>query len=139
MKTILLVEDSRLVRTVIEQNLTRAGYRVITAADGENGLRFARQHHPDLILLDILLPKVTGLDVLRLLKSDTSTSSMPIIVLTALSKGNAAKFKKQGAVEFFEKSDQTLQSGSSALIELIDRVIGKTSQLALNDVRLGGE
>jgi two-component system, OmpR family, alkaline phosphatase synthesis response regulator PhoP len=123
MKTILLVEDSRMVRTILEKDLTRAGYRVITAADGEHGLQSAQQCRPDLVLLDMLLPKITGLDVLRTLKSDDATSALPIIALTGLSKGNADKLKKQGAAAFFEKSDQTLQGGSGELIELIERVI----------------
>ena len=73
MTTILLIDDSRLVRALIENELTRSGYRVITAADGESGLRTAQLQHPDLILLDMLLPKLSGLDVLRALKADKRT------------------------------------------------------------------
>jgi len=69
MKTVLIVEDSRMVRTMTARDLTKAGYRVITAADGEQGLQSARQNTPELILLDMLLPKVAGLEVLRALKS----------------------------------------------------------------------
>jgi CheY-like chemotaxis protein len=96
MKTIVLIEDSRLVRTIIEKDLTRAGYRVIPAADGEDGLRLAQHHHPDLVLLDMLLPKVAGLDVLRMLKADNGTQNIPVIVLTGLSKGNAERLRGNG-------------------------------------------
>ncbi len=123
MRTILLIEDGRLVRTILEKNLNRSGYRVFTAADGEHGLRTAQQHHPDLILLDMLLPKLTGLDVLRALKSDDSTRDIPVIVLTGLSKSNAERLKESGASAFFEKSDHNLQGGSANLIWTIEQVI----------------
>lgn len=123
MKTILLIEDSRLVRTLLEKDLTRAGYRVISAVDGESGLRSAQHHHPDLILLDMLLPKIAGLDVLRDLKADHSTENIPVIVLTGLSKENAFRLKKSGARAFFEKSDANLQSGSGNLIRSIEEVL----------------
>jgi CheY-like chemotaxis protein len=122
MKTIVLIEDSRLVRTIIEKDLTRAGYRVIPAADGEDGLRLAQHHHPDLVLLDMLLPKVAGLDVLRTLKADNGTQNIPVIVLTGLSKGNAERLRGNGATAFFEKSDDSLQRGSGNLIRLIEQV-----------------
>ncbi|HJT69138.1 MAG TPA: response regulator [Terriglobales bacterium] len=128
MKTILLVEDSRMVRTLLEKDLTRAGYRVISAGDGELGLQCARQNHPDLILLDMLLPKLTGLDVLRELKINGTTRSVPVIALTGLSKGNAERLKQEGATAFFEKSDRTLQGGSGDLIALIKQVIVNNAQ-----------
>lgn len=125
MKTIVLIEDSRLVRTLIEKDLTRSGYQVISAADGEEGLRTAREQHPDLILLDMLLPKLTGLEVLHALKSDQHTKDMPVIVLTGLSKENAGRLLGSGADAFFEKSDQNLKGGSGNLIRIIEEVIEK--------------
>jgi two-component system, OmpR family, alkaline phosphatase synthesis response regulator PhoP len=124
MKTVLIIEDSRMMKTVAERDLTRAGYRVITAADGEQGLQCAQQKAPDLILLDILLPKITGLDVLRALKSEPQTKAIPVIVLTGLSKGNAEKLIAEGAAAFYEKSDQSLKT-SSELIELIRSTLAK--------------
>lgn len=126
MKTILLIEDSRLVRTLLEKDLTRAGYRVISDADGESGLRSAQQHLPDLILLDMLLPKIAGLDVLRALKANGNTEHIPVIVLTGLSKENAFRLKKSGARAFFEKSDANLQSGSGNLIRSIENVLASS-------------
>jgi len=128
MATILIVEDSRMVRTVTERDLTRAGYHVITAPDGEHGLRSARERVPDLIVLDMLLPKVTGLDALRTLKADNLTKHIPVIVLTSLSRGNADKLMGEGAAAFIEKSSQTLQDGSTGLIELIGSVLAKAKQ-----------
>ena len=65
---ILLVDDSKVQRWTIQKNLQRAGFTVSAAADGEEGLRLALQESPDLIVLDMLLPKMGGLEVLRLLK-----------------------------------------------------------------------
>ncbi len=64
---ILVIEDSKFQRVATERRLVQAGYVVFHAADGEDGLRSARENHPDLILLDMMLPKLSGLDVLRAL------------------------------------------------------------------------
>jgi len=115
------------VRTLIERDLIRSGYRVITAADGENGLRLVKEHRPDVVLLDMLLPKIGGLEVLRSLKADQSTKKIPVVVLTGLSKGNAERLRGSGATAFFEKSDETLQSGSNNLIRLIEEVLAASA------------
>jgi DNA-binding response OmpR family regulator len=78
---ILLVEDEETLRFTIAHNLKGEGYRVITAARGDDGLRIAREEQPDLILLDIMLPGLDGIQVCRLLRRDTD---VPIIMLTAL-------------------------------------------------------
>lgn len=78
---VLLVEDDEALRFTVAHNLKREGYTVLTAARGDDALRAAREHHPDLILLDIMLPGVDGLQVCRLLRRD---SKVPIILLTAL-------------------------------------------------------
>ncbi|HTT24664.1 MAG TPA: response regulator [Candidatus Sulfotelmatobacter sp.] len=123
MKTILVVEDSRMIRTTIEKDLTRAGYSVTTAMDGEDGLRSARECRPDLILLDMLLPKMTGLDLLAAIRADKFFNDVPVVVLTGLSKGNADRLKRSGAAAFFEKSDKSFQEGSRELIRLIENVM----------------
>ena len=78
---VLLVEDDEALRFTVAHNLKREGYTVLTAARGDDALRAAREHHPDLIVLDIMLPGVDGLQVCRLLRRD---SKVPIILLTAL-------------------------------------------------------
>lgn len=123
----MIVDDSRMMRTVMERDLTRAGFRVVTAADGEVGLRFARQNTPDLILLDMLLPKVPGLEVLRSLKSDGQTKGIPVVVLTSLASSNAEKLVAEGAAAFYEKSDESLKS-ISKLIELIKSTLTKPAE-----------
>jgi CheY-like chemotaxis protein len=75
---ILLVEDSKFLRISTERVLETAGYGVISAADGEEAIRLAREQCPALILLDVMLPKITGLEVLKTLKSDPITSAIRI-------------------------------------------------------------
>ena len=83
MLKILLVEDNEMNRDMLSRRLERKGYSVITAEDGEKGLLLARSQAPDLILLDISLPVMSGWEVTRLLKADQATRHIPIIALTA--------------------------------------------------------
>ncbi len=80
---IVVVEDEADIREIIEHNLSREGYQVHTSSDGENGLQLVKRESPDLVLLDLMLPGLDGLDVCRELKSDPSTRSIPIIMVTA--------------------------------------------------------
>jgi CheY-like chemotaxis protein len=83
MRTILLVEDHELSRDALSRRLLRRGYRVMLAEDGLEGISMARSERPDLILMDLGLPKIDGWAATRLLKSDTATRHIPIIVLSA--------------------------------------------------------
>lgn len=83
MPKILVVDDEPDALEVLEFNLKNAGYEVTTADDGETALKKARQQLPDLILLDLMLPEIDGLEVCKLLRRDTATSGIPIIMLTA--------------------------------------------------------
>src|ERR1700704_325259 len=83
MPKILLVEDNEMNRDMLSRRLQRKGYSVVTAEDGEKGLLLARSEAPDLILMDISLPAMSGWEVTRLLKADQATRHIPIIALTA--------------------------------------------------------
>jgi len=83
MPKILLVEDNEMNRDMLSRRLQRRGYCVVTAEDGEKGLLLARSEAPDLILMDISLPVMSGWEVTRLLKANESTRHIPIIALTA--------------------------------------------------------
>ncbi len=83
--TILVVEDDAAIRRILEYQLQKAGYEVIAAEDGETGLFMARKHHPDLILLDVMLPRLDGHEVCRQIRQDYKISQTPIIMLTARS------------------------------------------------------
>lgn len=80
---ILVVGDEPDALELIEFNLKGAGFEVVTAVDGESALRLARSHAPDLVLLDLMLPEVDGLEVCKILRRDSSTSNLPIIMVTA--------------------------------------------------------
>jgi CheY-like chemotaxis protein len=123
MPTILLVDDSRLVRTANHRALNRAGYDVIDAEDGQRGIELAQERLPDLILLDMMLPKVSGPQVLRTLKNDPRTNSIPVIVLSALSQKNKEKLEQDGAAGYVEKSDDLLRNDSAILVRAIREVL----------------
>jgi CheY-like chemotaxis protein len=122
---VLLVEDSKFLRMATVRALTTAGYEVISANDGEQAWKLAREHVPDLILLDVMLPKLSGPEVLKLLKNDPATSAIPVMMLTGLSQKNAKQFEKDGASSFFEKSDAMLGKGPDSLFAAVDRVLKK--------------
>jgi two-component system cell cycle response regulator DivK len=82
-KTVLLVEDNEDNRTVYRTILEHFGYQVIEARNGEDGIRMAREDHPDLILMDISIPLIDGWEATKILKADPATSTIPIIALTA--------------------------------------------------------
>ncbi len=82
---ILVVEDDAAIRRILEYQLQKAGYQVLTAEDGESGLHMAREHSPDLVLLDVMLPRLDGHEVCRRIRQDYKISQTPIIMLTARS------------------------------------------------------
>jgi CheY-like chemotaxis protein len=120
-KTILLVDDSRFFRTATERVLVKAGYAVISAADGEEALLVAAAKIPSLILLDMLLPKLDGPSVLHRLKADPNTEKIPVLVLTSLSQRNEDKLMKDGAAGFLEKDHLT--KDPQPLLQAIARMI----------------
>ena len=120
---VLLVEDSKFLKVATERALSSAGYEVISAGDGELALGLAREHLPALILLDIMLPKMSGPDVLRALKKDPVTTAIPVMMLTSLSQKNAKQLEKDGADSFFEKSDSMLGKGPDSLFAAVERLL----------------
>jgi DNA-binding response OmpR family regulator len=82
-RKILIIEDETDVADLLTLNLRKAGYKVSEAADGASGLQKAREDRPAFIILDLMLPKMSGLEVCRILKSDTATAQIPILMLTA--------------------------------------------------------
>jgi two-component system phosphate regulon response regulator PhoB len=82
-RKILIIEDEMDVADLLTLNLRKAGYKVSTAADGASGLQKARDDRPAFIILDLMLPKMSGLEICRILKSDTATAQIPILMLTA--------------------------------------------------------
>jgi CheY-like chemotaxis protein len=83
MTKVLLVEDNEMNRDMLLRRLQRKGYEVITALDGEEAIQFAKQHQPDLVLMDMSLPVLDGWEATRRLKADPATRNIPVIALTA--------------------------------------------------------
>jgi DNA-binding response OmpR family regulator len=107
---ILLVEDDRFLRRAAEASLKRNGFTVLTAADGEQALRMVTGEPFDLILLDLILPKLPGFEVLRSLKSSTETASIPVIVLSNLGQDDDVKHAMElGAQAYFVKANLSLE------------------------------
>jgi|HubBroStandDraft_3_1064219.scaffolds.fasta_scaffold169358_2 CheY-like chemotaxis protein len=116
---VLLIEDSKFLRMATQHALARAGYQVITAGNGEDALRMAREEQPDVILLDMLLPKIPGLDVLKALKSDPATAEIVVVVLTGMSEKNAERLRKDGAFAFLSKEELALNQGAKPLLKAL--------------------
>jgi CheY-like chemotaxis protein len=122
---ILIVDDSRFFRLANERALVKVGHRVISAGDGEEGLRLAREHKPDLVVLDMMLPKLSGPSVLRALRKDPDTASIPVMVLSSLPKTNEEKLAREGATSYFEKSELMLDKGSDIFVEQVRKMFSK--------------
>jgi serine phosphatase RsbU (regulator of sigma subunit) len=132
---ILIVEDTPASREIMEIRLTSNNYEVITAIDGEEGLAMAREKHPDLILLDILMPKMDGLEVCRRLKKDPSLPFMPIIMVTAKADSkDVVAGLEAGADEYLTKpvDHAALVARVKSMLrikELHDTVLEQSAQL----------
>jgi CheY-like chemotaxis protein len=106
-----------------EPSLRKAGYQTITASDGEEGLRHARERKPDVIVLDMMLPKLGGADLLQVLKGDPATARIPVIVLSSLPQKNEQKLMAAGAAAYLEKSSLALEQCSGELSRTITKVL----------------
>jgi CheY-like chemotaxis protein len=120
---ILVVEDSVAIRRENERVLIKAGYEVICAEDGPSALLMAREQRPDLILLDLMLPKMTGTVVLRCLKENPLTASIPVVVVSGLSGRNREKLLEEGAEEYLEKNTLMPRPGENLLPRILEDVI----------------
>lgn len=127
-ETVLLIDDSKFLRRTNELAVSRSGYRVLVAADGDEGLRLAREKVPDVIVLDMLLPKLSGEQLIQALKADPNTTQIPIIVLSSLPQSNEAKLRNAGAAAYLEKSKLAIEAGSTILIQAIESVLRQRSQ-----------
>lgn len=121
-KSILLVEDDEFLAELYATKLSLEGFEVSLAVDGEKGLKLAKEMNPDLILLDIILPKKDGFEVLKALKSDASLKKIPVILLTNLSqKDEVQKGLDLGANDYLIKAHFM----PSEVVKKIKRTIGE--------------
>ena len=109
-RLILLAEDDRFLRKAADTALRRHGFSVVTATNGEEALEALRTMKPDLILLDLIMPKVQGFEVLRSVKENPATAHIPVIVLSNLGQeGDVKRAMESGATAYFVKANLTLE------------------------------
>lgn len=105
-KVILLVDDDLTLREMYEERLKTEGFDIIQASNGEEALAKARESKPNIILLDVMMPKINGFDVLKEIKSDPELKDIPVIILTALIQDvDKLQGKKLGAADYIVKSE----------------------------------
>jgi len=119
-RTLLIVDDEDGVRTLVRMTLDSARYEIIEAADGRRALELAREHRPDLVLLDVMLPDMSGLEVCRQLKSQPELGSTTVIMLTARAQSSdVGDAEEAGANGYFTKPFSPL-----ALTRKVEDVLG---------------
>jgi DNA-binding response OmpR family regulator len=108
-KVILVVEDEEALQNIFSEVLSQEGYKVLSAVDGDTGLKMAREENPNLILLDLVMPRKDGFAVLKELKADGKTASIPVIVLTNLeSPADVERAISMGATTYLVKGNYKL-------------------------------
>ena len=116
-----LVEDDRFLRRACEVSLRQRGFVVTTAADGEEALRKVRAEVPDLILLDLLMPKMTGTEVLKALRAEEATREIRVLILSNSSREqDVEEIKTLGVSGYFVKADLSLQALGDMVARLLE-------------------
>lgn len=119
---VLIIDDESAILKMYAMPFEAAGYEVITALEGTTGLKFAQDQQPNVILLDIIMPRVNGLDVLRTLKEDAATKNIPVFLLTNLPEEcSEAKCEELGAVGYLVKA----QNEPSVVVEKVKEILKK--------------
>ncbi len=122
MKTILFIEDESALQKTVGEILKQEGYEVIPALDGEVGLKLAQRKTPDLILLDLVLPKLHGFEVLKQLKENSETKNIPVVVLTNLEGiKDIDKAIELGAQSYLVKAQYELKE----LVEKVKKILNE--------------
>jgi DNA-binding response OmpR family regulator len=120
--TVLVVDDDPVIVKLLQVNFEMEGYNVLTAGDGEEGLGRARAEKPDVVLLDVMMPKMDGLAVAQALKADAETATIPIVLLSAKAQAADVQAGRDVADEYITKPFDPLE-----LLERVGRLVGRTS------------
>jgi DNA-binding response OmpR family regulator len=117
---VLIIEDDNFIRTLYESELHQENIEVELAADGEEGLNKAKKVKPDLILLDLILPKKNGFEVLEILKKDEKLKKIPVVILSALSqKVDIDEAMKLGAIRYLTKEDYSQKQITKEILDIL--------------------
>lgn len=120
-RRVLLVEDDRFLRRAGEAALRQRGFTVQVAADGEEALQKVQAEVPDLILLDLLMPKVTGIEVLRSLRAAEATRAIPVLILSNSSRErDLEEIKNLGVTDYLVKANLSLQELGDRVARLLE-------------------
>jgi|WetSurMetagenome_2_1015567.scaffolds.fasta_scaffold58979_3 CheY-like chemotaxis protein len=120
-KRVLLVEDDRFLRRACQGGLSQRGFTVSIAVDGEEGLQKARADLPDLILLDMLMPKLSGLDVLRALRAEERTRGIPVVILSNSSREqDLQEVQRLGVSGYLVKANLSLHELGEQVARLLE-------------------
>lgn len=120
-KKILIIEDDSILQKALLEFLTAEGFETMSALDGEEGVKIGKEKKPDLILLDIVLPKMDGYEVLKAMKADENTKKIPIILLTNLgSLNDVQKALDLGATTYLIKADYKLEEVTKKIKEVLN-------------------
>ena len=123
-KTVLVVEDDDLNMKLVREVLRLGQYGILEATDAETGIALARQHHPDLILMDIHLPDMDGLSATRVIHADQDLMGIPVVALTALAmQGDREKALEAGCIEYVTKPFRIMD-----LLTLLDRQLNRETR-----------
>jgi two-component system, OmpR family, phosphate regulon response regulator PhoB len=121
MRTLLIADDESGIRSLVRMTLQRKQYEILEAADGEEALALARKHHPELVLLDVMMPGLSGFEVCRALKDDPTTADATVVMLSAKAQdSDRAEGIAAGADDYFTKPFSPI-----ALLRKIDDVYGE--------------
>lgn len=119
-KVVLIIEDDEILLRALYLKFQNAGYTLSSATDGESGLKVAQRVTPDLILLDLILPKMDGFDVLKFLKADPNTQDIPVVVLSNLGDDvDIKKAKDLGALDYYIKANTKLEHLQEKVVKLL--------------------
>ncbi len=136
-QTILVVDDEQDLLDLIEYNLKKEGFDVLKAEDGKEGIAVAREHHPSLVLLDIMMPKMDGLEVVEIMRNDDKLKRIPIIFLTARGdEKTEVEGLNKGGDDYITKPISTtkLISRIKAVLRRFEEIEEEADQLDVHDI-----
>lgn len=121
MRKLLIADDESGIRSLVRMTLERDSYQILEASDGVEAIALAREYHPEVVLLDVMMPGLSGFDVCRALKDDPTTSAATVVLLTAKAQeSDRAEGIAAGADDYFTKPFSPI-----ALLRKIDEVYGR--------------